>query len=322
MVTTSARLLKLLSLLQSRAAWTGTELAARLEVDVRTLRRDVDKLRSLGYAIASAAGVAGGYRLGAGESVPPLLLSDEEAVSVAVSLLSRTIAGESGPELAVLAKLEQLLPPRLRKRVRALAKATEAMSWSEAPAMSATILLDLAVASRQHEAMMIRYRDREGVTTRRIVEPHRLVSAGSVWYMPAWDQSRGDWRTFRLDRVEEAKATGATFAPRKIPKGAAQFVTESLSRGSQRQEARIRLLAPIDEAKRKIPAGAGKLEAYDSNSCTLYAGAGAAWMAELAACVAARGLEFEVLEPAELGTRLIELAERCRRAARPTVRRR
>ncbi len=314
MVGTSARLLKLLGLLQSRAAWAGTELASRLEVDVRTLRRDIDKLRTLGYSISSAAGVAGGYQLGAGESVPPLLLSDDEAVSVAVSLLSRTIAGEAGHELAVLAKLEQLLPPRLRKRVRALAKATEAMSWSEAPAISSTTLLELAVASRQHEEVIIRYRDREGVVTRRIVEPHRLVSAGSVWYMPAWDQSRSDWRTFRLDRIEEVKGTGRRFVPRKIPKGAAAFVSESVTMGSYRHEAKIRLFVRLEEAKTRISPRAGKLEAYDAESCILWAGA--AWMEELAAYVAAKGFDFEVLEPKDLSTRLGEVAERCLRASK------
>lgn len=314
MIGTSARLLKLLGLLQSRAAWAGTELASRLEIDVRTLRRDVDKLRSLGYAISSAAGVAGGYQLGAGESVPPLLLSDEEAVSVAVSLLSRTIAGEAGHELAVLAKLEQLLPPRLRKRVRALARATEAMSWSEAPAISSATLLELAVASRQHEEVIIRYRDREGTVTRRIVEPHRLVSAGSVWYMPAWDQSRSDWRTFRLDRVEEVKGTGKRFVPRKIPKGAAAFVSESVTMGSYQREASIRLLLPLEKAKAMISPRAGNLEAQDAESCVLRTPA--AWMGESAAHVAAKGIEFEVLEPVELRVQMGEVANRCLRAAK------
>ncbi len=216
--------------------------------------------------------------------------------------------------MAVLAKLEQLLPPRLRKRVRALAKATEAMSWSEAPAISSTTLLELAVASRQHDEVIIRYRDREGTVTRRIVEPHRLVSAGTVWYMPAWDQSRSDWRTFRLDRIEEVKGTGRRFVPRKIPKGAAAFVSQSVTMGSYRHEAKIRLFVRLEEAQHRISPRAGKLEAYDDESCLLWAGA--AWMEELAAYVAAKGFEFEVLEPVDLIPRLGDMAERCLRASR------
>lgn len=314
MIGTSARLLQLLGLLQGRGTWPGAELAGRLGVDVRTLRRDIDKLRALGYTIRSTAGVAGGYQLGAGETVPPLLLSDEEAVSVAVSLLSRTIAGEAGQELAVLAKLEQLLPPRLRRRVRALANSTEAMSWSEVPAMAPGRLLDLAVASRQREEMAIRYRDREDKITRRHIEPHGLVSAGCVWYMVAWDLSRDDWRTFRLDRVEEARGTGRQFAGRKVPKGAAAFVSESVKVGSYRYEVKFSLLVPYEEARQKISARAGKLEPEGAESCVLWTGT--AWMEELAAYLAGRGIEFAVVEPRELAERLEAVGERCLRAAR------
>jgi predicted DNA-binding transcriptional regulator YafY len=222
MANTSGRMLRLLSLLQTHRYWPGGELAERLEVSPRTLRRDVDRLRELGYPVDAARGVAGGYQLQAGAAVPPLLLDDDEAVAIAIGLRTAAAGGVSGFEetsVRALAKVIQLLPPRLRRRIDALQAATAPGGFGAGPTLDATTLTTLAMACRGEERLRFDYTPREGEGAARYVEPHRLVSLGRRWYLIAWDLDRGDWRSFRVDRLSGPALTGARFRPREIPGG-------------------------------------------------------------------------------------------------------
>ncbi|WP_328466079.1 YafY family transcriptional regulator [Actinoplanes sp. NBC_00393] len=222
MANTSARMLRLLSLLQTHRYWPGAELADRLEVSPRTLRRDVDRLRDLGYPVDAARGVAGGYQLQAGAAVPPLLLDDEEAVAIAVGLRSAAagaVAGFEETSVRALAKVIQLLPPRLRRRIDALQAVTAPGVFGGGPTLDAVSLTTIAMACRGEERLRFDYTPREGETMRRHVEPHRLVSLGRRWYLVAWDLDRGDWRSFRVDRLTAPTLTGARFRPRDLPGG-------------------------------------------------------------------------------------------------------
>ena len=215
-------MLRLLSLLQTHRYWPGSELADRLEVSQRTLRRDVDRLRELGYPVDAARGVAGGYQLQAGAAVPPLLLDDEEAVAIAIGLRTAAAGAVSGFEetsVRALAKVIQLLPPRLRRRIDALQAATAPGVFGGGPSLDATTLTTLAMACRGEERLRFDYTPRDGDAAARYVEPHRLVSLGRRWYLIAWDLDRGDWRSFRVDRLTGPSPTGARFRPREIPGG-------------------------------------------------------------------------------------------------------
>ncbi|HVH97597.1 MAG TPA: WYL domain-containing protein, partial [Enhygromyxa sp.] len=229
---TSVRLLRLLSLLQARGFWPGAELAERLEVTPRTLRRDVDRLRSLGYPVRSSSGVAGGYQLGAGASLPPLLLDDDEAIAVALALRTAaagTVVGMEEVAVRTLAKLEQVLPARLRQRVNALHDAIVPLYFA-GPRVEPRLLSTLAGASRNHERASFRYGDIEGRVAERTTEPHGLVHAGSRWYLAAWDESRADWRTFRVDRILGDVTLGSRFVPREVPHGdLAAYVSNSVA---------------------------------------------------------------------------------------------
>jgi predicted DNA-binding transcriptional regulator YafY len=203
MLPTSARLLRLLSLLQARSDWTGPELARRLEVSGRTVRNDIERLRELGYPVDATPGPAGGYRLGAGATLPPLVLDDEEAVAVAVGLRSAaggTVGGIEETSVRALAKLEHVLPARLRHRVTTLAQAVVPVPGT-GPTVAAEVLTAVAAAARDHLRLRFDYADHSGTTSRRDTEPHRLVHTGRRWYLVAWDVDRGDWRTFRADRI-------------------------------------------------------------------------------------------------------------------------
>jgi predicted DNA-binding transcriptional regulator YafY len=316
MLETSARLLELLSLLQSRRDWPGAQLAERLEVGVRTIRRDVDRLRRLGYPIHATPGVAGGYRLGAGASLPPLLLDDGEAVAVAVGLRTAASTGVAGIEetsLSALAKLEQLLPSPLRRRLNALGSATVPYPGS-GPVVDAEVLAAIASASRDHERLRFSYRDREGARSRRMVEPQRLVHTGRRWYLVAWDSHREDWRTFRVDRIEPPLSTDRRFEPREPPaKDIAAYVARSISSVRDRYQAEIILHAPLAEVAARIPQSFGTLEPIDERSCRLRTGSD--WLGGLAVYVAGIGVDFEVLEPAEFVQELGTLAQRFTRAA-------
>src|SRR4051794_26744044 len=208
-MNTSARMLRLLSLLQTHRYWPGGELADRLDVSARTLRRDVDRLRELGYVVDAVRGVAGGYQLRAGGQLPPLLLEDEEAVAIAVSLQSSAAGGTPGmeePSVQALSKVISLMPPRLRRQMDALRSQTEQLPWSGGPALDPALLSILAQACRDCEPIHFTYtaapRDgREAEPTDRWVEPHRMVSMGRRWYLVAYDRDRQDWRSFRVDRL-------------------------------------------------------------------------------------------------------------------------
>ena len=219
MLETAARLLRLLSLLQSRRDWTGDELASRLGVTTRTIRNDVDRLRGLGYPVDARPGVAGGYRLGAGGSLPPLLLDDDEAVAVAVGLrtaASGSVAGIEEISLRALAKLQQVLPSRLRHRVGAVVAHTLPMP-APGPRVDMDVLTLIAGACRDHERLRFDYRSHSGSGTRRSAEPYRLLNDRRRWYLLAWDVDRDAWRTFRVDRMEPRTPTGTRFTPRELP---------------------------------------------------------------------------------------------------------
>ncbi|MGX6448566.1 WYL domain-containing protein, partial [Patulibacter sp. S7RM1-6] len=257
---TSARLLALLSLLQQRREWSGPELADRLEVGPRTIRRDVEKLRTLGYPVEAAPGVAGGYRLGAGATLPPLLLDDAEAVAVAVGLRSAASGSIQGTEetaLRALTKLEALLPSRLRRRVRALGDATSAFSF-DAPPVDADLLAALAAACRDVDRVRFGYVAKDGATSRRHAEPSALVHSGAHWYLVAFDLGRDDWRTFRVDRIAGTPAPVGRGVRRTVPGGdPAAFVQAALRRidpAAPSEPGRIRVHAPAADVAPHVPA--------------------------------------------------------------------
>src|SRR5690349_22420972 len=221
MSDTSSRLLNRLSLLQARRDWPGATLAERLEVSPRTIRRDVGRLRGLGYPVESVTGRAGGYRLAAGTAMPPLLLDEDEAIAIAVGLRTAARASVTGIEetsVRALVKLEQVLPAHLRRRVAALGSAT-IVAPAEGPTVDPAHLTTIAAACRDAECLRFHYRSRDGTATRREVEPHALVNLGRRWYLVGWDRGRADWRTFRVDRVRRPVATGARCAARRLPAG-------------------------------------------------------------------------------------------------------
>lgn len=317
MLETSARLLRLLSLFQARRYWSGAELSERLEVTARTLRRDVDKLRSLGYPVNSTSGTAGGYQLGAGATLPPLLLDDEEAVAVAVGLrtaASGTVSGIEEASVRALAKLQQVLPSRLRRRVTALHSFIVPLA-NAGPMIDAETLSLIAGACRDSEKLQFQYSNKDKVASARDVEPHRLVHTGRRWYLVAWDSDRNDWRTFRVDRIQRKIATGARFAPRKAPDGDfAAFAARSVSYLRTMHEARITLHASVAMAGERLPAEAGTLERVDENTCVLHTAASS--LDTLSVYLALIGFEFEVLEPPELVERVRWLAAQFSRASR------
>ncbi len=248
-MSTSARMLRLLSLLQTHRYWPGGELAARLEVSPRTLRRDIDRLRELGYDVDAVRGVSGGYQLRAGTALPPLLLEDDEAVAIAVALhtaASGAVAGLEDTAVQSLAKVIALMPPRLRRRMEALRTQTDGVPWGGGPVVDASILAVLAQACRDDDVVTFGYtaRTRDGdrpEKTWRRVEPHRLVSLGRRWYLVGYDRDRQDWRSFRVDRVAEATATGQRFRPRTLPApDAPAFVRAGIHARPQRYDVRVR----------------------------------------------------------------------------------
>ncbi len=304
MLETSARLLRLLSLLQMRRDWSGPDLAARLEVDVRTIRRDMDRLRNLGYPVHATPGVAGGYRLEAGAVLPPLLLDDDEAVAVAVGLQTATtgaIAGIEETALRALAKLEQVLPPRLRHRVNALRAATVTVPPDvRAPTVEAETLSVVAAACRDLERLRFDYVSHDGESSSRLVEPHRLVVWGRRWYLLAWDLDRRDWRTYRVDRLLP-RVTGPRFVPRELPDDPAAYVSRGASAAAWRYRARVKVHAPATVIAGRITPAVGTIEAVDEDTCILATGADTidtvvVWLGML-------GADFEVTEPPELVSR-------------------
>lgn len=317
MLETSARLLRLLSLLQSRRFWSGAQLAAELEVTERSVRRDVDRLRSLGYPVQGTAGVAGGYALGAGGRMPPLLLEEDEATAVAVGLRIAAAGPVSGMEevaLRALAKLEQLLPARIRKRVSTLHGAVVSLP-STAPRVDAEVLTLCATASRDQQQLQFSYGDRKQRASTRQVEPHGVVHVGLRWYLVAFDLDRADFRTFRIDRVTSKPRPGKRFSPRAIPHGdLATYVSRSLGVEPYGQQARVLFHAPLELLAQRIPRAAGRLTAVSATQCQLETGGhDLEW---LALHLAWAGVEFEVIEPRALVDALDALATRLQAAHR------
>ncbi|MFE2419076.1 helix-turn-helix transcriptional regulator [Streptomyces hokutonensis] len=315
---TPARLLQLLSLLQTPREWPGGELADRLGVSRRTVRRDIDRLRELGYPVQATLGADGGYRLVAGKAMPPLVLDDEEAVAIAVGLRAgagHAVEGVDEASVRALAKLEQVLPSRLRHRVATLQAATTPLTSGDGASIAPETLTVMASTVAGRERLRFAYRAKDGTASRRVTEPYRLVSTGRRWYLVAYDLDREDWRTFRVDRVSEPFATGARFAPRELPTGsAAEFLRQSMYRRQESYEYTVTFAAPAEAVAARVPAWMGTPEPLDERSCRLRATTGdeVRW---LAARLALLDFEFTVQEPEELVRCVRELGERLSRAA-------
>lgn len=311
---TTQRVLRLLALLQSRPSWTASDLARELDVTDRSVRRDVERLRSLGYPVHATAGVGGGYQLGAGTRLPPLLFHDDEAIATAVSLRlasGSTIAGAAEAALRALAKLDQVMPPRLRAEVRAVYGATETLVGPGIE-IDAELLVALARACRDAVRVRFRYAARDGEDRERTVEPVRLVAAGHRWYLMGWDVDRDDWRTFRLDRMQEMTPTTWRFRTREFPDPAA-YVQRSVTEAPYRYLARVRLRADPDRVRELVPPQVGRVEDDRDGWCVLVVGGQEVdW---LAMHVARLGFEAEVLEPPELREAAAVLARRLKAMA-------
>ena len=243
-MTTSSRLLRLLSLLQTPRDWTGSELASRLEVSPRTVRHDIERLRDLGYPVHATRGSVGGYRLEAGTSMPPLLLDDDEAVAVAIGLRTATQGAVTGIEetsLRALAKLEQVLPPRLRRQVSTLQGVTvQVRRGRQGPTVDPAMLTEIARLTRDHFTLRFDYSDRRQEASQRRVEPYRIVNAGLRWYLVAWDLDRADWRTFRVDRMREGMSPGPRFSPRELSDADAEaLVARGIPPEARQHQARV-----------------------------------------------------------------------------------
>lgn len=266
-------MLRLLSLLQTHRFWPGEELSSRLEVSPRTLRRDIDRLRELGYDVDAARGVAGGYQLRAGTTLPPLLLTDEEAIAVAAGLHNAATGGAPGLEETVvqaLSKLTGLMPPRLRRRMDALRSQTDGLTpWAGSVALDPDVLTTLAQASRDDEVVTFSYTARGGDETSRRVEPHRLATIGRRWYLVAYDRDRADWRSFRVDRVTSPRATGHRFRPRELPaEDAASYVRASLRSMPTRYTVRVRMQARAEDVEAYMGRW-GRVESLGENECLM-----------------------------------------------------
>jgi predicted DNA-binding transcriptional regulator YafY len=312
---TSERLLKLLSLLQARPDWTGHELAERLRVTGRTVRNDVERLRRLGYPVHASPGVGGGYRLGAGAALPPLLLDDDEAVAVAVGLRTAAggaVAGIEETSLRALVKLEQVLPSRLRHRVNALHSAMAAIPGG-GPTVDPEVLSAIAAATKDRERLRFDYQHHDGSSSVRDVEPHRMVSWGRRWYLVAWDPGRQDWRTFRVDRMRPRLPSGPRFTPRKVPGGdVTAYVEKTVGQATWRYRARVLLHAPAEALAGRLPP-AVDLEPVDDRSCIATTGADDPYM--LALYLGMLDVDFDLIDAPELARELRKLASRYTRAA-------
>lgn len=316
---TSSRLLRLLALLQSRREWTGAELADRLSVSIRTIRADVERLRRLGYPVDATRGAAGGYRLGAGGSLPPLLLDEEEAVAVTVTLRAAASAGGglTGIEetaLRALAKLEQVLPPRLRQRVGGLPGQLVSVPPDQAgPQVDPSVLTALATACRDTEQLRLDYVDHRGGATVRRVEPYRLVTWGRRWYLLAFDLDRDDWRTFRVDRITPRTPSGPRFVPRWLPAAdVAGWVSQRVSAAAWRFRAEVLVHAPAERVRGRISPAVGTVVEAGPDRCTLVTGADT--IESLAVHLGLLGHDFTVIDSPELVAELRRTADRYQRA--------
>ncbi|MGQ0616607.1 MAG: helix-turn-helix transcriptional regulator [Acidimicrobiia bacterium] len=313
---TTGRVLQLLSLLQTCKFWPGCDLAQRLEVSGRTLRRDVERLRELGYPVDATTGPAGGYRLAAGAHMPPLLLDDDEAVAIAVGLRAAASASGAGIEdtsLRALAKLEQVLPDRLRGRVNAVHSNVVPLRWGAGPSptVDAGALATLAQGCRDREQVRFDYRRRDGEDTGRLVEPHQLVLAGRRWYLVAWDVRRADWRTFRLDRLRDPQLAGVRFPPRALPAtDAAEFVARSISSRPMTYRAVLLAHGPVEDVRGAVRWIDAEVGAVDARTSRVEIRAESLdWLVSNIAMLAVT-VDVEVLETDEVVARLRQLGRR------------
>jgi predicted DNA-binding transcriptional regulator YafY len=300
MANTSSRTLRLLSLLQTHRYWPGTELAERLEVSARTLRRDVERLRELGYPVDAQRGVDGGYQLAAGAAMPPLLLDDEEAVALAIGLRTAaqaSIAGIEESSIRALTKLGQVMPPRLRRRVEALQSATVPAVWGSGPTVDASVLTTVAQACRDEERLRFAYTAQSDERTQRHVEPHRVVSLGRRWYLVAFDLHRQDWRSFRLDRLENPAFVRASFANLATAPHICEALVEAPAATVRTRVGRWATVEEVDERRCRLRMSADNLD----------------WPTLALGSV---GAEFQVLRPPELVDHIREWAARFTRATR------
>ncbi|WP_406057873.1 YafY family transcriptional regulator [Streptomyces sp. NBC_01077] len=313
---TTERVLTLLGLLQQRRTWSGPELADRLGVTPRTVRRDVERLRTLGYPVHAGQGVGGGYRLGRGQDLPPLLLDDEEAIATAVSLLAGAAAGTGDATLRALTKLDQVLPTRLRHEVRTLSGSVEFFGAGRTP-VDPEVLMTLAGACREEVEASFDYPSGSSgssvdTTRQRRVEPHRLVASDRRWYLLAYDLDRDDWRTFRVDRMTAVSARTWRFRPRAAP-DAAEYVQEGVTSRVYAHQARFLVHAPAATVRAQIPPSAAVVRERGTDRCEVQSGA--ASLDAMLMHVLLLGHDFELLDPPELGTRCRALAEKLLSAA-------
>jgi predicted DNA-binding transcriptional regulator YafY len=313
----SARLLRLLSLLQTPRDWTGTELAERLEVSTRTVRNDIERLRGLGYPVHATRGVVGGYRLEAGAVLPPLLLDDDEAIAVAVGLRTAAggaVGGIEETSLRALSKLEQVMPSRLRRKVNALQTFTVLVPRDEREStVDPNVLTTLASACRDHARLRFSYKDRERATSHREVEPYRLVNWGRRWYLVAWDLERADWRTFRVDRLSIRMPLGLPFAPRPLPDDdVAAFVARGVAESAWRFRTRVVVHEAADVMADRIGRWVGTIEPIDADTCVVDVGADS--VETLAVYLGMLGADFTVDADSGVAVQLSLLADRYRAA--------
>jgi predicted DNA-binding transcriptional regulator YafY len=314
-----ARMLRLLSLLQTRRDWSGAELADRLGVTVRTVRRDIDRLRELGYPVDSGPGHAGGYRLTSGTDLPPLLLDDDEAVAIAVALRTATVglAGMSEIALRALAKLERVLPTRLRGRVAAVQQTVTPLHYTVGgPQADPRDLVTVAAACRDHEILTFDYTTRTGASAPRRVEPHALVAGAGLWYLVAFDTDREDWRLYRLDRLTSPAPTGLRIRPRDLPAtDPAAFVADRIATAPARYRASATIAAPAETVRARtwgsLPA---RLTAIDAHSCALDLSGDS--LARIAAILTGIDADYTLDADPDVLAHLVAVADRARRAVR------
>jgi predicted DNA-binding transcriptional regulator YafY len=297
MSQTTSRVLQLLGLLQSRRVWSGEELSERLGVTTRSVRRDVERLRDLGYPVHASTGHGGGYQLGAGAALPPLLLDSDEAVAMAVCLrlaAGGSVAGVGEAALRALTKLDQVMPSRLRSQVAAVHDATVTLTPEAESPVDPEVLMTLARACRDREHVSTEYVDRAGAPTSRRLEPYQLVTTGRRWYLLAYDRDREDWRSLRLDRMADVRAKGTVFTARQAPDATA-YVRRAITTSPYRHVARVRYQATKEIMAQHFSPTSVTIEDDGPNTCIVVSGADDPRI--LVLYLAMPGIEFEVLEP-------------------------